>query len=106
MAWFGVALILIAAVTMLATTSWDEIGDPSQASACRPLDMVVVELPEDKAEARSDFIAMAQRLNASGKCVIEGSFGRSHGKYYFAVRDGPNGKPYFLRYSREELAAK
>lgn len=84
----------------MATT---RTADQGVTSTCRPIDPASLGLPDDKAEARADFIAKAQRLNAAGTCVIEGSFGRDYGKFYFAVRDGPNGKPYFLRFSRGEL---
>jgi hypothetical protein len=42
-------------------------------------------------------------LNATGKCVLEGSFGRDGQKFYFSVRDGNAGATYHLRFTREEL---
>ena len=73
------------------------------AAPCPPIDPAALWLPADKAEAKADFTAKAARLNASGKCVIEGSFGRDSQKFYFAVRDGNVGAPYHLRFTRDEL---
>lgn len=77
---------------------------PATAIACLPIKPGSLWLPADKAEAKAAFVGKAERLNAVGKCVQEGSFGLAYGKFYFAVSDGPYGKPYHLRYTREELA--
>lgn len=71
---------------------------------CPALDPASFGLPDDKAEAMFDFMAKAERLRASGVCPSEGSFGRSHNKFYFAVFDvhSPK-KKYFVRLNREQL---
>lgn len=76
---------------------------PIAAAPCPPMSPAALWLPTDKAEAMADFAAKAARLNAAGKCVLEGSFGRDSQKYYFAVRDGNVGPPYHLRFTRDEL---
>lgn len=73
------------------------------ASGCPPIRLSTLTLPPDKVEASEDFTAKAQRLNDAGKCVIEGSYGRSSQKFYVAVQGKNDPKPYHLRYTREEL---
>ena len=71
---------------------------------CKQLDPLLLKLPESHTEAQADFTAKAQRLRASGICVIEGNWGSNHQKFYFAIdKDGKPQNYYFIRLTREEL---
>lgn len=74
------------------------------AATCPPINPASITLRGPHADAQADFTAKAQRLNASGICVIEGEFGESHQKFYFAIdKDGNPRNRYFIRLTREEL---
>jgi hypothetical protein len=76
----------------------------NEARACPPIDPVTIKLRGEYAEAQADFTAKAERLRASGLCVLEGDFGKSHNKFYFAIdKDGNPKNRYFVRLTREEL---
>lgn len=88
--------ISISAALLLAT--------PITCAACPPLDPHALWLPKGKAFAKEAFIAKAQRLNNAGQCVIEGSYGTGHQKYYLTV--SPTASPAnakILRFTYEEL---
>lgn len=72
---------------------------------CPPLDTSVLWLPKDKEAAKVLFYKKAKKLNDSGKCVVEGGYGRNTNKFYITV--SPTGKPSkyskILRYSYDEL---
>lgn len=95
----GVFILLI-----LAIAGFTSNDGAAVAESCRPLDPVLMQLPASHAEAQTDFIAKAEQLRASGVCVIEGNWGKSHQKFYFAVHPiGQESKPYFIRLNREQL---
>lgn len=104
--WTMLALIVVTSAFVMMASDDRGSGSKAVTTACAPIDRkaLVLWLDADKREAEADFAAKAERLNASGKCVIEGAFGKENQNFYFAVRDGPSGKPYFLRFTREELA--
>jgi hypothetical protein len=75
-----------------------------QVFACPATDPLLIQLRGEHIEAQADFTAKAQRLNASGTCVLEGDFGQAHQKFYFAVySDGNKNNARFIRMTREEL---
>ena len=99
-AWFVACLFL----AIMLISIFQRGGSGTARTACKPLDPALLGLPTDKREAQADFIAKAERLRASGKCVIEGNFGRAYDKYYFAIdRDGQPKNYYFERFTRDEL---
>lgn len=53
--------------------------------SCPPIEEGALWLPDDKAYAMDAFIAKANRLNASGVCVLDGSWGIDHQKFYYSV---------------------
>ena len=72
------------------------------AQSCKPVDRALLELPPDKAEAQADFLAKAQRLRASGKCVLDGGF--FFRQFYFTIgRNGQSKSVYIERFTRDEL---
>lgn len=73
--------------------------------ACPPVDQGALWLPKDKEFAKDRFLAKAERLNGSGQCVLEGSFGRSYEKFYITVSNTGSVKDaQILRFTYEELA--
>jgi hypothetical protein len=75
-----------------------------QVFTCPPTDPLLIQLRGDHIEAQADFTAKAQRLNASGTCVVEGDYGHAYQKFYFAVySDGDKSNARFIRMTREEL---
>lgn len=79
-------------------------GTKTVDTSCPPLDDTTLWLPADKEFAKQKFIAKAQRLNASGQCVLEGSFGQGYQKFYITVSSTQNVRDaQILRFSLEEL---
>ena len=73
-------------------------------AACPPIEKSSLWLPADKKFAEADFIAKAERLNKSGQCVIEGSWGSSYKKFYITVsKTGNIRDAKILRFTIEEL---
>jgi len=72
---------------------------------CPPFDPAGLWLPKDKETAKELFLKKAKKLNDSGRCVVEGGFGRSYNKFYITV--SPTGAPSreskILRFSLDEL---
>ena len=74
-------------------------------AACPPIDPATLWLPKDKDFAKQQFLAKAKRLNDSGQCVIEGSFGKAHDKFYITVsKSGSVRDAQILRFTFEELS--
>jgi len=72
--------------------------------ACPPIDSSALWLPKDKKFAEKEFRKKAKKLNDSGLCVLEGSFGKSYQKYYITVsRSGSLIDAKILRFSYEDL---
>lgn len=73
-------------------------------AACPPIEDGVLWLPADKKWAETDFNAKAKRLNDSGLCVIEGSWGSSTKKFYITVSNTGNIRhAKILRFTAAEL---
>lgn len=73
-------------------------------AACPPIEDGALWLPADKNWAESDFNAKAKRLNDSGLCVIEGSWGSSTKKFYITVSETGNIRDAeILRFTAAEL---
>lgn len=73
-------------------------------AACPPIEDGALWLPESKEFAMADFKAKAERLNKSGQCVIEGSWGSSTKKFYITVSiTGQIRDAKILRFSAEQL---
>lgn len=53
--------------------------------ACPPVDADAFWLPKDKAKHMGKLLAKAKKLNSSGQCALEGSFGKDTGKFYITV---------------------
>ena len=81
-------------------------GPTQSATACPPIDRAALWLPADHREAMGDLLRMANKLNASGECVLEGSWGTTTQAYYLSVlRAGqPMKNARILRFTRQELA--
>lgn len=101
-AWFAFAICIAAGYVWLGARA------PTQQAArptCPATDSALLRLPADHQPQAQAFAAKAQRLSASGLCVIEGSWGVNYQRYYFAVYDlgaGPK-RPYFVRFTADEL---
>jgi hypothetical protein len=79
------------------------IATPASAG-CPPIDPSTLWLPKDKEFAKKEFQAKAKKLNDSGKCVVEGGFGRSYKKFYITVTEtGSLRDAKILRFSFAEL---
>ena len=79
------------------------IATPASAG-CPPIDPSTLWLPKDKEFAINEFQAKAKKLNDSGKCVVEGGFGRSYKKFYITVSEtGALRDAKILRFSFAEL---
>jgi hypothetical protein len=79
-------------------------GSRPAKAACPATDPLLIQLRGEHVEAQADFTAKAQRLNASGTCVLEGDYGKAHQKFYFAVyTDGNKNNAHFIRLTRQEL---
>jgi hypothetical protein len=100
--WFVLVLCVITGVLIVSTAP-----DAEQTTRrCKPIDRksLVLWLSEEWREAESDFIAKAERLNASGLCVIDGGYGKSYQKFYYSIdKDGKPNNYYHLRFTRDEL---
>ncbi|MCH8134600.1 MAG: hypothetical protein IIB77_01310 [Proteobacteria bacterium] len=73
-------------------------------AACPPIEDGVLRLPADKKWAETDFNAKAKRLNDSGLCVIEGSWGSTMKKFYITVsKTGNIREAKILRFTAAEL---
>lgn len=97
--WILTGLLALAFFISLTTSN-----EPNEARACPPIDPNTIKLMGEYAEAQADFSAKAERLRATGLCVMEGDFGKSHNKFYFAIdKDGNPKNRYFIRLTREEL---
>lgn len=94
----GVLMLMV-----LAVVGFTSNDGAAVVPACPALDVVTLQLPSSHAEAQTDFIAKAEKLRSSGLCVVEGNFGTSHQKFYFAVFEVSEKKPFFIRLTREEL---
>ena len=80
------------------------LASANHEATCPGMDAILFGLPDDKAEAKTDFLAKAERLRKQGICPVEGSFGRGYNKFYFAVHNAGHAKKlYHLRFTREEL---
>lgn len=79
------------------------IAAPAMAT-CPPIEAGALWLPADKEWAEADFKAKAERLNKSGQCVIEGSWGSSTKKFYITVsKTGRIQDAKILRFTAAEL---
>ena len=79
------------------------VSGPAPA-ACPPIEDGALWLPESKRFAEADFKEKAKRLNDSGQCVIEGSWGSSTKKFYITVaKSGRIQDAKILRFTAEEL---
>ena len=99
--WLVLVLCVITGVLLVSVAP-----EASPPRSCKPIDRetLVLLLGTERQEAAADFIAKAERLSASGLCVIEGGYGNAHQKFYFAIdRDGRPQNYYFLRFPRDEL---
>jgi hypothetical protein len=77
---------------------------PPAWAGCPPLDLSTLWLPKDKEFAKTHFQAKAKKLNDSGKCVVEGGFGRTYKKFYITVTEtGALRDAKILRFSLAEL---
>ena len=73
-------------------------------ATCPPIEDGALWLPDSKKFAEGDFNAKAERLNKSGQCVIEGSWGSSTKKFYITVSTtGQIRDAMILRFTAEEL---
>ena len=91
----------IVAVTVLVGCA---VLSPSAYSACPPIEDGALWLPASKKSAEADFRAKAKRLNDSGQCVIEGSWGSSTKKFYITVsKSGQIKDAKILRFTADEL---
>lgn len=99
--WFALVLCIVTGYVWLGTR---DITPPTKAT-CPPTDPALMRLPADHQRVADAFKAKAQRLNASGTCVIEGSWGANYQRYYYAVFDAGKDpqRAYFLRYTADEL---
>lgn len=93
----------ICLVMIFGVAAFTGDGETKVAAACPALDPVTLKLPEYLSEAQPDFMAKAEKLRSSGVCVVEGNWGASHKKFYFAAFNLGDKKPYFIRLTREEL---
>lgn len=92
----------IGLAVVIGVATYEPATAPMQT--CKPLDPLLLKLPDSHQEAQADFITKAERLRASGICVIEGSWGSNHQKFYYAIdKDGKPQNYYFIRLTREEL---
>lgn len=75
-----------------------------QAPRCPAIQAGALWLPAEKMQAMAAFRAKAEQLNASGQCVLDGSFGTGLDRYYLTV--SPTGKARdasHLRFTEAEL---
>lgn len=100
--WFALALCVAVGAVWITT---ENAPIAAQAASCPPTDPVLLNLPANHQRVASAFKAKAQRLNAAGICVIEGSWGANYQRYYYAVFDAGKDpkRAYFLRYTADEL---
>lgn len=74
-------------------------------AACPPIKPGSVWVSKDKKFAKKRLLAKAKRLNDSGKCVIEGGFGRNYNQFYFGVTEtGDLKDAKILKFTYEELS--
>jgi predicted RNA-binding Zn-ribbon protein involved in translation (DUF1610 family) len=79
-------------------------GTTTVHTACPTISDAALWLAPDKEFARREFVGKAQRLNASGQCVLEGGFGQGYQMFYITVsRSGNVQDAQILRFSLEEL---
>ncbi len=100
--WFVLVLCVITGVLMVLSAP-DSERAPRR---CKPIDRksLVRWRGDEWREAEADFIGKAERLNASGLCVIEGGYGKADQKFHFTIdRDGKPRNYYHLRFTRDEL---
>jgi hypothetical protein len=96
--WFMAGLGVLAIVIGMGA------AEKTANATCPPIDPILIKLRGEHVEAQADFTAKAQRLNASGTCVLEGDYGKAHQKFYFAVyTDGNKNNAHFIRLTRQEL---
>jgi hypothetical protein len=96
------ALILLALFALIVKFAGSD--RTSTHVTCPAIDYVGLWLPPDKEFAKQKFVKKAERLHASGDCVMDGSFGRGYEKFYFTVsRTGRVQDAQVLRFSLEEL---
>jgi hypothetical protein len=96
--------IITGAVIVIARPIDPDFRSAYSGHTCPMMEPRAFTLPDDKIEAQADFFAKAKRLRADGHCVMDGNFGRGHGKFYFTI--DKNGKPqdfFIMRFTREEL---
>lgn len=97
-------LLLVTAVLSFCVSRPD-IGSGASASACPPLQPGALWLPDDRSAWRNLLEREAQRLNDSGQCVLEGSWGAQTKTFYIAVRP-PGQAPRHVRFTEQELASR
>ena len=96
--------VVMRIVTAFATYILLSIVPGAAMAACPSIEEGALWLPADKKWAEADFKAKAERLNDSGQCVIEGSWGSSTKKFYITVsKTGRIQDAKILRFTAEEL---
>jgi hypothetical protein len=91
-------------VSAIGCTALLSVLSGSAGAACPPIEDGALWLPNDKKFAEADFQDKANRLNESGQCVIEGSWGSSTKKFYITVSTTGNIRDAkILRFTPKEL---
>lgn len=99
--------LLLVAAALSFCVSRPDLGSSSTSSArgCPPIQPGAVALPDDRSAWRNLLEREAQRLNDSGQCVLEGSWGTQSQTFYIAVQP-PGQAPRHVRFTEQELASR
>lgn len=101
------AKFALATITLTLIVGFYTYEGPSTTTAyraCEPLVPGLIQLPPSHAEAQQDFTAKAERVLASGVCVIDGGWSDRTNSFYFSAFRPSAPKDYFhIRLNREEL---